>query len=122
MKSAMLGALVGAGLVVFAVRGPSFTTEAWAQRAGTQEASQSGDLIAISTAGAGEQGRSAQQVTVIDPKTRVMAVYHVKEQNGEIELKSVRKFDYDLQMEEFNATSPLPREVRSQITPNYRQR
>lgn len=71
---------------------------------------------------AGEQGQPVQQVTIIDPKTRVMAVYHVKLSDGEIDLKAVRKFDWDLQMEEFNATSPLPREVRSQIAPNYRQR
>ncbi|MGH7136028.1 MAG: hypothetical protein ACREHD_09830 [Pirellulales bacterium] len=62
-----------------------------------------------------------QQVTIIDPKTRVMAVYHVKAATGEIELKSVRKFDLDLQMEEFNPTVPLPREVRSQVAPNHRQ-
>ncbi|OYV92815.1 MAG: hypothetical protein B7Z73_04405 [Planctomycetia bacterium 21-64-5] len=121
MKSAMFGAVVGAGLVVFAVRGPSLSGEAWAQRSGAQEASQSGDLIAISSA-AGEQGQSAQQITIIDPKTRVMAVYHVMAADGKIELKAVRKFDWDLQMEEFNATSPLPREVRSQMTPNFHQR
>ena len=125
MKFAMVGALLGAGLVVFAVKGPSPTGEAWAQRAGdprvgASDGSRSADLITLSTA-AGEQGQPVQQVTIVDPKTRVMAVYHVKLTDGEIELKAVRKFDWDLQMEEFNATSPLPREVRSQIAPNYRQ-
>ena len=124
MKFAMLGALIGAGLVVFAVRGPTHSDEAVAQvaqRVAAHEGSESADLMAMSTA-AGEQGQAAQQITIIDPKSRVMAVYHVKTSTGEIELKGVRKFDWDLQMEEFNATSPLPREVRSQIAPNLRQR
>ena len=125
MKLAMVGALVVAGLVVLLV-GVSPSGEAQAQRfaeqrTAAQDASQSAELITLSTAG-GEQGQPTQQVTIIDPKTRVMGVYHVNTATGEIELKSVRKFDWDLQMEEFNATGPLPREVRSQIAPNNRQR
>ena len=123
MKFAMIGALVGAGLVVFAVRGPSHSGEAAAEGVGSQRpvAGESADLIVMSTA-AGEQGQPVQQITIIDPKSRVMAVYQVKTATGEIELKGVRKFDWDLQLEEFNATSPLPREVRSQVAPNSRQR
>lgn len=127
MKLAMVGALVGAGLVVF-VFGASFASEeAHAQRfaeqrTAVQDASQSAGLITLSAAAADEQGQSVQQVTIIDPKTRVMAVYHVKTATGQIELKSVRKFDWDLQMEEFNPTVPLPREVRSQVAPNYHQK
>ena len=129
MKLATLGALISAGLVVLLL-GASPSGEAHAQRFAEQrtaghDASQSADLITLSTSATDELGKSVQQVTIIDPKTRVMAVYHVAagaEKSGEIELKSVRKFDWDLQMEEFNATSPLPREVRSQIAPNYHQR
>jgi hypothetical protein len=126
MKFAMLGALVGAGLVVFAVQGPSPSGEALAQRfaaqrANTHDVNDASDLIVMSSA-SGDPGAPAQQVTIVDPKSRTMAVYHVQATTGEIELKSVRKFDWDLQMEEFNATSPLPREVRSQVTPNLNQR
>ena len=130
MKLAMVGGLVGAGLVVFVVAGdfPSGEAQAqrlgeprFAERAGVQDASQTADLITLSTAAADEQGKSVQLVTVIDPKSRVMAVYHVRTEKGEIELKNVRKIDWDLQMEEFNATSPLPREVRSQVAPNIRK-
>lgn len=125
MKLAMVGALVVAGLVVL-VFGDRFTSgEAHAQhfaqqRVAVQDVKPTADLITLSAAAADEQNEQVQQVTIIDPKTRVMAVYHVKAKSGEIELKNVRKFDWDLQMEEFNAVSPLPREVRSQVAPNYR--
>ncbi|HEX7376740.1 MAG TPA: hypothetical protein VF278_06485 [Pirellulales bacterium] len=125
MKLAMVGALVVAGLVVL-VFGDRFTSgEAQAQhfaqqRVAVQDVKPTADLITLSAAAADEQNEQVQQVTIIDPKTRVMAVYHVKAKSGEIELKNVRKFDWDLQMEEFNAVSPLPREVRSQVAPNYR--
>lgn len=126
MKLAMIGAFIGAGLVVFVVSAPFANEEAHAQRfaeqrVAVQEISQSPGLITLSAAAADEQGQPVQQVTIIDPKTRVMGVYHVKTATGEIELKSVRKFDWDLQMEEFNPTVPLPREVRSQVAPNHRQ-
>jgi hypothetical protein len=39
----------------------------------------------------------------------------VDAKSGEIVLKSVRNNHWDLQMIEFNATSPLPREIRSQL-------
>jgi hypothetical protein len=68
-------------------------------------------LIALS-ATAGDQH---QQVTVIDPATRAMSVYHVSLATGEVTLKSVRRIHWDLQMNEFNATHPLPGEIRSMI-------
>jgi len=52
-------------------------------------------------------------LTVVDPKTRVMAVYQIDAGTGEISLRGVRNFHYDLQMDEFNGVSPTPREIRS---------
>jgi hypothetical protein len=69
----------------------------------------SAELIALSH----DLGDGRQQVTVIDPKARVMAVYHVERTSGEIALKSVRNVHWDLQMEEFNGVSPAPRDIRS---------
>ena len=54
-----------------------------------------------------------QQITVIDSKTRVMAVYHAAHKTGVIALKSVRDISSDLMMDEFNTDSPLPREIRA---------
>ncbi len=68
-----------------------------------------GELIAL-TANIGQTG---QQVTVIDVKSRVMSVYHIELATGAVSLKSVRNIHWDLQMDEFNGVSPLPREIRS---------
>ena len=54
-----------------------------------------------------------QTVTIIDPRQRVLGVYQVDPKSGEISLKSVRNFSWDLQMIEFNSTSPLPQDIRS---------
>lgn len=67
------------------------------------------DLIALSS----DTAEGHQQVTVIDPKLRVMSVYHVQNETGVISLKSVRSIDADLKMEEFNTESPFPREIRA---------
>lgn len=56
-----------------------------------------------------------QQITIIDPTTRVMSVYHIEPKSGEIVLKAVRNVTWDLEMTVFNGTSPLPQEIRSQL-------
>ncbi len=56
-----------------------------------------------------------QQLTIIDPRSRVIGVYHIDPSSGVVTLKSVRSFQWDLMMSEFNATNPLPREIRSMI-------
>jgi len=53
------------------------------------------------------------QITLIDAKTRVMSVYHIDRATGAIELKSVRKLEWDLRMEEFNGVRPLPKDIRA---------
>ena len=60
-------------------------------------------------------GDHRQQLMVVDPELRVMSVYHVDGATGEIVLKSVRNIHWDLQMMEFNGTSPTPREIRTQL-------
>lgn len=69
------------------------------------------ELITVST----PLGDHRQQLTVIDPRQRVMGVYHVDHVSGEIALRSVRNIHWDLQLSEFNSASPLPREVRSML-------
>jgi hypothetical protein len=56
-----------------------------------------------------------QQMIVIDPTMRVAAVYQIDSAKGEIALKSIRNFHWDLQMMEFNTTAPLPQEIRSML-------
>jgi hypothetical protein len=54
-----------------------------------------------------------QQVVVTDTKTKTMAIYEVEPVTGKVLLRSVREIRWDLQMQQFNATSPTPGEIRS---------
>jgi hypothetical protein len=107
MRSAVLGASVLASLLSGALVASMAPSVGWAQR--TAPPPGGGGLIALPTL-AGEQ---RQQLTVIDPDTRVLGVYHIDLASGEVTLKSVRNIHWDLQMIEFNGTNPLPREVRA---------
>lgn len=73
-----------------------------------QDRGQSGELLALSM---DVEGR--QQVTVVDPRRQVMAVYHIDRNTGSITLRSVRNVQWDMVMEDFNSGSPTPREIRS---------
>jgi hypothetical protein len=61
-----------------------------------------------------ELGDGRQQITLIDARTRSLAVYQVDPRTGAIALKSVRNVNWDLQMDEFNCGgNPSPKEIRS---------
>ena len=69
-----------------------------------------GELLALTAVYA-----HVQQVSVIDSRERTLAVYHIDLQNGQCELKSVRRIHWDLQIEDFEGKSPLPEEVRTLV-------
>jgi hypothetical protein len=108
MRHAGLGLLVGVVLVTVIVS----YAEAWGQRpnlpADEQRSSDSKSLIALSTS---LEGR--QQVTLVDPHSRVLAVYHIDQASGAIALRSVRQVHWDFQLDDFNTTNPTPREIRA---------
>jgi hypothetical protein len=110
MRNAAMG-LVGVLAIVLAVSG----TEQWLSRLDAQTPApvdarpSAGELIALSS----ETAQGRQQITVIDPRARVMSVYHVEHSTGTISLKGVRNIQADLLMDEFNTDSPLPREIRA---------
>ena len=110
MKAAVIGSLVVAGLLIWAVGGFADSREAYGQRHVPQVASAPSDLIAFSTT----VGESQQQLTIIDREKRVISVYHV-EGDGKIALKSVRKIQWDLEVDNLNNVAPLPQEVRSMV-------
>lgn len=56
-----------------------------------------------------------QLLTVFDPETLTLCVYHIDSGSGEISLKSARNLTWDMQMIEFNGKSPLPQEIRSML-------
>lgn len=107
MKQSLMGALLGvavlAGLVVIGLPG-----EVSAQRPGFEAGT---ELIALAT----PAGTDRQQVTIIDPKSRAMSVYHIDLSTGAVSLKSVRNIQYDLQLSDYQAVSPTPREIRATL-------
>ncbi len=84
---------------------------AWAQRPANvgERSSTSDSLVALNF----DLGEGRQQVTLVDPKARVMAVYHIDRATGALTLRSVRQVHWDMQMDEFNSASPTPREIRA---------
>jgi hypothetical protein len=112
MRGAALGVLVGAA-VVWTACGVGGGNSAWAQREASPTLVGERELIAM-TASAGE---NRQQIILIDPQTRVMGVYHVDAGSGTIEMKSVRNLTWDLNLLQYNGTSPLPEEVRTMVEP-----
>ena len=106
MKVAAIGTLLAAGLfVVVAVFGMRAEVQAQPR---LDSMTPSDQIIAFSS----ESGQGSQQITLIDPKTRVLGVYHVDRSSGAVTLKSIRNIHWDLQMDEFNGVSPSPREIR----------
>ncbi len=57
----------------------------------------------------------ALRVIVIDPTLRVMGVYDVSRETGEIQPKSIRNLNADLQMLEFNSGAPSPAEIQKTL-------
>ncbi len=109
MRQTGLGALIGAVLVLLTTFLVGLRNEAAAQRPGGFEPG--GDLITLTAPTA----ENRQQITVIDPRTRVMCVYQIDPASGVVALKSVRSIQYDLMMQEFNGVAPLPREIRAMV-------
>lgn len=109
----------GALIVSFALSGVAPSQERHGQEAVGQkrsggDAAELGESLQsigpISLWGASYNGY--QQVTVIDSRTNRLAVYHVAQATGEIELKSVRDVTWDLKLDHFNGVDPLPRAIR----------
>ncbi len=114
MKRAMLGALVGVGFVMAAVAVAEQRGDGLAQR-GTPPmsapAAAGSELIVVPTS-LGEKG---QMLTVVDPRQRVLCVYHIDLATGKIALKSVRNIQWDLQINDLNNEKPLPQEIHSML-------
>ena len=108
MRHPLVGALLIAGLVIAATAGRTSSQPAPEPPADYHSHAQSGGLITHVAVAEGQQ-----TVTVIDPRTRVMGVYHVDRATGQITPKSIRNFTWDLQMIEFNSGEPLPQDIRS---------
>jgi hypothetical protein len=108
----MLGTLVGVGFVVVAVAVADQRGDSFAQR-GTPPmaapAATGSELIVVPTS----LGDKGQMLSIVDPRQRVLCVYHIDLATGKIALKSVRNIQWDLQITDLNNEKPLPQEIKS---------
>ena len=111
MKTTLFGVVAGAMIAAVVGSLTGHESAVFAQRPSVYDPT--GQLIALPT----QVDNNRQQITVIDPIKRVICVYHIDLPSGGITLKSVRNIAGDLQIDDFNGTSPLPREVRAQLEP-----
>jgi len=56
-----------------------------------------------------------QAITVVDPESKRICIYHADLATGTVKLCSVRRIHGDLQFTEFNPTTPTPREIEEEI-------
>ena len=56
--------------------------------------------------------RRLQAITVVDPESKRICVYHADLLEGTVKLCSVRNIQGDLQFHEFNPTRPTPQEIQ----------
>jgi hypothetical protein len=114
MRTAVLGFLIVVGLVVAGwasnpQRGEGVPPQVPLSQ--LQSTMANAEMIVASAT----VGEKFQQLAIIDTKLRVMSVYQVDFSTGAIALKSVRNFQYDQQMTQFNAKEPLPDDLRALI-------
>jgi hypothetical protein len=112
MRSVLLAALAGAGVVLAATLALDDRGEVFAQLP-QHPALSEGPMLALP----GPADETGQLVTVIDPRLRVIGVYHIEQSTGKIGLRSVRNVHWDLQMTHLNCETPLPREIQSLLEP-----
>jgi hypothetical protein len=109
MRNWLVGALLGASLVIGALAGRSSSEPAYGPTMDLSAHAGGSELFTQVTATEG----LPLAVTVVDPRQRVMAVYQVERASGEITLKSVRNLTWDLQMIGYNSGKPTPQDIRS---------
>jgi hypothetical protein len=122
MRGWLSGVLLGLVLLVVGVvgladgQGPRSASHGGASQGGVSQERMnhdrvvsSPDLLAMSHDG----GDGRQQITLVDPRQRVMAVYHVDRTSGALQLKSVRNVQWDLLIEDYNSGTPAPRDIRA---------
>jgi hypothetical protein len=54
-----------------------------------------------------------KMIVVIDDDRQAMGSYEIDTQTGQITLRCVRNFRWDLEMDEFNGSEPSPRQIQA---------
>ncbi|ADB18847.1 hypothetical protein Psta_4199 [Pirellula staleyi DSM 6068] len=119
MRQAAFG--IGAGLLLAAVMAVCGLSQAMAQKPAVSQSAGGlhdralGDANMIALSCDTADGR--QQITLVDPRQRVIAVYHVDKTSGAVTLRSIRNVQWDLLMEDYNSGAPTPRDIRALAAP-----
>jgi hypothetical protein len=108
MRQAVLGCVLGAGLVA-ALAGSLIPGNSVLAEHG-RGSPQTGEIVTFHWSLDGKH----QQLVIIDPKQQAIAVYQVDGQ-GAIMLKGVRRFQHDLGLRGFNEVKPYAEEIRSVV-------
>ena len=108
MRATLLGLLVGIGVTALTFS-DSEPHGAFAQGTSRDSRPPEGEIIAL--LGAVTEGQ--QVVLLIDPEERSLGSYHVDVKSGQVALRSVRDFRWDLQMDEFNGKEPSPEQIKA---------
>ncbi|MCP4193205.1 MAG: hypothetical protein GY768_21550 [Planctomycetaceae bacterium] len=113
MRGKMLG-LFGGVLVTGIVLGTMADhRDVHAQPArGSDSRMQSADGV---TAIQGTTVNGQQLIVLIDDQKQTMGSYFVDEKSGQISLRCIRNFGWDLQMSEFNGAEPSPEQIQALI-------
>lgn len=101
---AVIGGLVATGIFCW------YAETAWANQTIAPAVSSAGIVAHVQQI----EGRPTR-VIVIDPATRVMAVYEIGREKAEIKLLSSRNFSYDMQMLGYNSVDPSPEEIKKTL-------
>ena len=109
MRKTVLGSIIGLGLIIVLLGWGYPLAQADPRNSGQDRGVGGDSLQALSF----DVGDGRQQVTVLDPKLKTLAVYHVDRATGAITLKSVRSMTWDLLMEDYNSAKPTPGDIRS---------
>lgn len=56
-----------------------------------------------------------QQITIVNASRGTMLVYHISSESGQITLQSSRRLTWDFSLDQYNATAPLPSEIRQMV-------
>lgn len=83
-------------------------TGAWGQGPARDGVQRSEALLVLPT----PLNTGGQQLVVVDADARVMGIYHV-DGTGQITLKGVRNFAWDLYLEDFNGKEPSPKDIKA---------
>ena len=109
MRGALIGILGGVVVTAYVLAAAADHREPQKTHLrGTQ--SRGGDRI-IALDGPHDEGQKL--IVVIDDDQQTMGSYLVNTQTGQITLRCVRNFRWDLQMDEFNGSEPSPQKIQA---------